>query len=110
MPSAAHPGNRTAIEAALPPDALRGLRALCAVLDVPPDRWQHVPAIARPFQAAAVAALAQRYETEGVAMKTAVLRAAVELGLNPDTGRSWLERWCREARLHYAPDKLDRCA
>jgi hypothetical protein len=50
----ARAGDRTAIEAALSPALRAALDEMCALLEIPRDRWQAVPALRAAFETAAV--------------------------------------------------------
>jgi hypothetical protein len=97
------PGDRLRIESELPPDVLLALREVCRLLGVRPDRWHLVPAVARCFETAAVAALAERVQAEeGKSWKDSVDAATIQLGLNCDTVLSRLYRWPLTAYGHAA--------
>ncbi len=95
------PGDRDAIEAALSPAELAGLRSVCATLGVPVDRWQSIVALQQVFETTAVMRLAEQITIEdGRNRKAAIFEAALRLGVHPDTARTRLERW---PRLAYGP-------
>ena len=88
------PGDRLKLEAALPSDVLLALREICRLSAVRPDRWHLVPSLARVFETAAVAHVAERVQvSEGLSWKDAVDAASILFGLNPDTLHSRLYRW-----------------
>lgn len=97
MPKRPAPGDRDKIEAVLaayhlPPGAtlLDALNALQELADV--ANWQSTPHAA-VFQHAAAILRALELHRAGMAPAEAVQRAAIQLGLQPDTVRSWLRRW-----------------
>lgn len=97
MPSA-NPGDRLRMEEALGNDLLRALRELCRLNGIRPDRWHLVPAIARPFELAAVHRLAEEiHAEENGSWKDARMGASMRLGLNPDTVESRARRWPLDA-------------
>lgn len=97
MPPRAEPGDRERIEAALGPALRDALGALRGLYGVPADRWQRIPDLERLFStAAAVRLAAQLREEDGNGVRSAsesLERAAVALGLSPDTVRARLRRW-----------------
>lgn len=98
MPPRAAPGNRSKMEDALGSDLRLALGQLCTLLGIPSDRWHRVPALARPFEAAAVARLASKLkQAEGLGWREATERAAIRLGLNPDTAVSRRQRLPKSA-------------
>lgn len=91
MPPRAEPGDRKKIEAALGSRLRGALRDLCSTLGVPPSRWQEVPSLERTFSTAAVVRRAAAYE--GLSEREALIRAAYNLDLSPDTILTRLHRW-----------------
>ncbi len=91
---AANPGNRLAMEAALPPAELDALRDQCRRAGIPLDGWHHIPGLCETYELAAVTALAERLREEtGGGWKTACDAAAIRVGLSPDTLATRLKRW-----------------
>lgn len=88
------PPDRVRVEENLPSDALRTLREFCRLLGVPLHSWHEVPGLARPFEMAAVASLAERIQREEcVAWWDALAYAALACGINPDTAWTRFRRW-----------------
>lgn len=104
MPRRAAAGNRAAIEAALSPSMLAALEELRELLDI--ADWQR-SGLAAPFQTAAVIRRAEAMVRGGAAPGEAVLAAAGELGLEPDTLKSRVRRWSEDSR-HNAPARRGR--
>jgi hypothetical protein len=101
MPRRASPGHRDRLEAALTPElaaALDELRALLNVWD-----WQSSPLCA-PFTQAAVVLMAAQLVADGACSeKDALDRAAIVLGVAPDTVRSRARRWPTDSRSLCTP-------
>jgi hypothetical protein len=88
-----------ALEAALGPDLRFALRTAIELLEVPPvwrDRWVEVPEL-RLFQSLAVQRRARELRGRGASKEAALGKAAMELGLSPETLRSRLKRSLRHA-------------
>lgn len=104
MPRRASPGDRDRIEAALSPSLRAALHELRELLDI--RDWQR-SGLAAPFQTAAVVQRASEMVRGGAAPTEALLAAASELDLEPDTVKSRARRWSADSR-HNAPARTDR--
>src|SRR5690606_26756213 len=96
MPTRAAPGDREQLEAALTPSLRAALQELRVLHDV--DDWQASP-LGPPFQqAAALLRAARIVDREGCPPRMALDRAAVSLGLSPETVAARASRWPRASR------------
>jgi hypothetical protein len=102
MPRLPPPPNREAVELALTAGQRATLAELCRVLGVSPRGWHRLPGF-RAFVLAAAASLAAELRAAGATQENAALSAAVRLGLNVDSVKSWLRRGRRESRVQVAP-------
>jgi hypothetical protein len=85
------------MEEALGAEGIRALHAQCRTLGIPLTKWHLVQQFASAWENLAVVNLADAIERDGSARKTAEETAALRLGLNPDSVRTRLYRWRREA-------------
>jgi hypothetical protein len=88
-----HRGSRSAIEAALTDGQREALADLCRGANVPPDRWDRIASWHHTFGAMALTNTITRFREAGDADDRAEWRAALLLGLSPDTVASWRRRW-----------------
>jgi len=85
---------RAAIEAALSPAQLSVLNDLCDLFAVPRTGWLAVSALRQVFETAAAVRLTEAIRIdEGAATEDARYRAALRLGVSPDTIKTRLQRW-----------------
>jgi len=103
MPRRASPGRADRIERALSPGLKAALLELRELLDVDAG-WQATP-LGPPFVTAACILRAAEKARAGAAPGEALLAAARELELEPDTIKSRVARWSARSRVQHAPAK-----
>jgi len=103
VPRRASPGHAARIERALSPGLRAALLELRELLDVDAG-WQATP-LGPPFVTAACILRAAQMARTGAAPGEALLAAAREMDLEPDTIKSRVARWSERSRVHIAPAK-----
>lgn len=84
------------------------IAAVSEAANVPLSRWHGSTNLARPFLLLAWSRLARRvHADEGISLTAARQSAAIRLGLELETLRSWQKRWRRDA---YQAGSNKRCA
>jgi hypothetical protein len=101
MPRRASPGHRERIDGALNPVLRAALAEMCALLNI--WDWRQSP-LSAPFTQAAVVLLAAQLVADGACSeKDSIDRAAIALGVSPDTVRSRARRWPVDSRALCTP-------
>lgn len=99
MPRRSPRGNRARIEAELSPAQLATIEEACLLFGVRRERWQRLEALAVAMETAACCRLAERLQAErALSWSRAIVGAAVQLGLEPDTIRGRVAAWRRANR------------